>query len=109
MLPKQLRLSNERIRLILKKGSSVYSETLQCKFFLDNINNPQYAIIIPKKTIKKSTKRNRIKRLLQNVIFDLSNKHQPPIHGVFIVRSFPKELTIDLFKEEVARCLRSIA
>ncbi|MCS7317160.1 MAG: ribonuclease P protein component [Candidatus Dojkabacteria bacterium] len=70
MLPKNFRLNSNLIKYVLLNGEIV----LKNEFFIikgvcyESLNNSRFAIIVSKRVAKKSTQRNRIKRLIREWI-----------------------------------------
>jgi ribonuclease P protein component len=92
------------MRLILKTGRSVYSDSLQCKYYQDSLTTPRFAIVVPKKTVKKSTERSRIKRLLRSAIICVQKDQHVSLEGVFIVKRLPQELNLTTYVQEITTC-----
>lgn len=86
MLPRECRLPNELLRVIIKKGLFVFTDSLHIKYYLSNNSTSRFAIVIPKKIIKLATVRNRNKRLLRQALFTTQHNLAYSIDAVVTVK-----------------------
>ncbi|WGH25789.1 MAG: ribonuclease P protein component [Candidatus Shikimatogenerans bostrichidophilus] len=64
---KQKKIKKKEIKLVLKKGNILYNNYIKTIYKQNNkLLNNKITIIVPKKNIKKSVKRNKIKRRIRN-------------------------------------------
>ena len=69
MLPKKYRLRKRKeIEEIFKKGNSKNSDLVFIKFLKNNLENPRFCFIVSKKISNKAVERNKVKRLLREVV-----------------------------------------
>lgn len=69
MLKKLNRLTKQKdFEKIFKKGRSVYDSNLGIKVLKNDLSENRYGIIISAKVSKKAVERNRIKRLIREII-----------------------------------------
>ena len=69
MLPKKYRLRKRKeIEKVLKEGKSKKLKFVLVKFLKNNLENSRFCILVSRKVASKATKRNKIKRLLREVI-----------------------------------------
>jgi ribonuclease P protein component len=74
MLSKELRLANKDYPTILKRGQRTGLGWLGVSIRPSESKNLQVGVIIPASSVKKSTRRNRIKRQIHGVIQKLPNE-----------------------------------
>lgn len=77
MLPRRFRLNVNEFRL--QTGPQLKKTTPHIDLFLKKkeAQNSHFAFVVPKKLNKRTTRRNRTKRLLQEIIFHLSPRLKP--------------------------------
>ena len=71
--------------LIFKKGKSIKQGFLLLKFILNHLPYNRFAIVISKKVSKSAVKRNKIRRVLKELIKKQSVDLEKNIDGVLIV------------------------
>ena len=91
MLPKKYRINTSRdILNCLQSGTFVHGSYLYLKYIhkegLENTDT-QFGIVLSKKKIKHAVDRNRIKRLVYKIIYDLYPCLTPGYQGVFLIHS----------------------
>ena len=69
MLPKKYRLRKRKeIEKIFRKGNSKNLDLVFIKFLRNNLENPRFCFVVSKKISNKAVIRNKIKRLLREVV-----------------------------------------
>jgi len=69
MLPKKYRLKKRKeIEKVFKEGKSKKLNLVFIKFLKNNLEYPRFCFIVSKKISNKATKRNKVKRLLREVV-----------------------------------------
>ena len=69
MLPKKYRLRKRKeIEKIFKEGKSKNLNLVFIRFLKNNLGYPRFCFIVSKKVSNKATKRNKVKRLLREVV-----------------------------------------
>ena len=109
MLAKKYRLAKKKdIENTAKKGKKAYSPILGIKFIKNDLSYNRYAIIINKKVSNKATKRNRIKRIISEIL-RLNNKKVKTSFD-FVVSAFPKIIKDDkvLSYQEIEKTLLNL-
>lgn len=92
MLAKQYRLKrNKDFESTFKKGKAFNGRFLFLKLRRNNLEISRFGFVIGKKASKKSTVRNRVKRLLREVIEARLKKVKPGFDIVILVK--PKIIT----------------
>ena len=61
-------LNHQHIELLLRKGKRVIGDGITLIYTTKNIGYKKYAIIVPKKKVKKSVVRNKIKRIVREAV-----------------------------------------
>ncbi len=87
-LPRKYCLSSKsEIEGVFKKGKYLNSELFSIKFSPNSTNFSRLAVIVGKKSSKKSVLRNRIKRLVSEIIRLNYSRIKPGYNIVLIVKS----------------------
>jgi len=69
MLKKDFRLRKDKdVRRVLAKGKGFHGQFLGIKFLPNKLENNRFCLIISNKISKKSTKRNKIRRRLSEIV-----------------------------------------
>lgn len=103
MLPKQYRINKEEIPLVARKGVKSQFDGFYLKFLQnDSLANSKFGIIIPKKAIKLSVNRNRVKRVFRAALADLIKDGEFKKVG-FYVFFVSDEKLVDLALEDVKK------
>jgi len=104
MLPKNNRLDLKKDFSEIKKRGKLLRGKL-FDFLLQkpvaDFCPPAFAFIVSKKITKKATKRNRIKRLLSEVVRSFLSQLHPGIKGVFLAKKEILEKNFAEIKNEV--------
>jgi len=92
MLPKENRLTKKRdFEKVLKRGKGFKQKTLFLKTVENNLPQSRFGIIVSKKTAKKATDRNKIKRQIREILRKKLNKIKKGYDLVLVVWPFLKE------------------
>lgn len=67
MIPTPIRLSLRGEKDFFKKSKRLYLQTMTC--FWQEADQPQFAVIVPKKQVKLATDRNRMKRQVLHALY----------------------------------------
>lgn len=105
MLPKQNRLSQKEIKQIFKKNKTFQGETLILKIMPNSLPLPRFSVIVPIKVSKKSTKRNKIKRQIREILRKKLPQIKPGFDGIFIANSKILEKNYWEIDEEIEKLL----
>ncbi|GMR19284.1 MAG: hypothetical protein BMS9Abin34_416 [Patescibacteria group bacterium] len=106
MLPKENRLSSsfdfQRIRRLGRRGESPFFSFFVLREY-DRIRPPRFGFVVSAKVSKRATKRNRIRRVLQDEVGRALPRIQPGVSGVFwmkarALQSDPQELRAQVRK-----------
>lgn len=88
MLPKNLRLSSNKIKEVIEKGSYRNFDGFYVKtIFSESLAYPQFAIVISKKINKKSTKRNRLKRIIRHFLINNFNYFKKGLYVIVVTKN----------------------
>ncbi|MCJ7804290.1 ribonuclease P protein component [Patescibacteria group bacterium] len=109
MLPKTYRLPLKTELNRLKKDGQIF----QGKFFglllsPGNLNNDtsRFAVIVSNKIDKRAVKRNKIRRLINEVLKSLWPKIKTGVEGVFLVKKTATEATFEEIKNEIEKLFK---
>lgn len=94
MLPRELRLPNEVLRDVLKKGLSLSTHALYIKYLYTDNKQCRFAIIVPKKTSKLATVRNRNKRILRVALIHNNLLFKTGLDAVITLRKIEPDQNI---------------
>jgi ribonuclease P protein component len=118
MLPKKNRLDLKKDFFQIKKDGQVINEKFfnflfQIKKPTNNrhpltsiFQPPAFAFIVSKKIDKRTTKRNRIKRLLSEVIRGFLPQIRPGVKGVFFIKKEALEKNFAEIKAEIEKIFK---
>ena len=88
MLPKQYRLKKKKdFKLVFEKGKTFNNKFLFLKGAKNALKNSRFAFVVGLKTSKKAVVRNRIKRLLREIIREKLNDIKSGFDVVIRVRA----------------------
>lgn len=91
MLPKNYRLNSTEIPKVIKNGKTLNYENFYIRYLKEmDIKFPLFAISISKKIDKRSTVRNRIKRIVRVWLVKNINQFEPGKYVVVIRSLFDK-------------------
>lgn len=94
MLPSKNRLSLKKdFKRVFKKGRRLQADIFILKSIQNNLDYSRISIVIGAKVIKKSTKRNKLKRIFSSLIEKNFKKIKPGLDLVFIFKK-------DLFRKQ---------
>jgi ribonuclease P protein component len=103
MLPPENRPQNRReILTIRKKGTLFSSSSFGLLIFKKELpDSPRFAFIISTKIHQKSSKRNRVRRLLSEAIITLLPKIKPNISCLFLAKKTILNANLQDLKKEL--------
>ena len=102
MLPAKHRLTKDKeFNNIFKKGKSSYSTTLGIKVVKNNLDYSRFGILVGVKVSKKAIVRNRIKRLIREIIHARLKELKTGYDVVIIAQA----QVVDQTKEEIKQGL----
>ncbi|MCH8741343.1 ribonuclease P protein component [Patescibacteria group bacterium] len=105
-MPKQNRLRKKNdFEKVLKEGRWVKNDFLFLKWTFNNLKVSRFGFVVSRKTSKKSTLRNKIKRRLREIIKRELPKIKKGIDGVFISKSGLEKEEFQQLKETVSKIL----
>lgn len=104
MLPKQKRLNLKDGFRWVAEGKVVKTKNLVVLYRAGENKEPKVGITAPKKSFKKSTARNKAKRLVSKVLEATYNNLQGNINLVII----PKGSILNINKEDISRELKNV-
>ncbi len=104
MLKKKDRLTKKEFDRSFSVGKRYHSPTLQLIYMQSNTFHG--SAVVGKKVYKKAVDRNRLRRRLYGVLYRYQKEH--PLNGTFIIIAKPalKQISKDLFTQEVERLLQ---
>lgn len=110
MLKKQNRLSKRSDFLKLKKEGAVKQSPFFGFLYLKNeeIDKPKFGFIISKKISKRAVDRNRIKRILCEVIMTKIDFGSKKIEAIFLVKQSILKVNRKELEKEVIRVLENV-
>lgn len=110
MLPKKHRLSlRTEWRRVKKQGRLVSSKSFSLLIAQSQKKGDQppcFAFIVSKKIHPQATKRNRVRRLLQEGVGSLLSQIRPGVEGVFLARRAALEINLLQVKTELTKVFR---
>ncbi|MEW5907888.1 MAG: ribonuclease P protein component [Patescibacteria group bacterium] len=87
MLAKKGRINKHLLREILKRGTKIETRFILLKTLkINNQKSPKFAFIIPQRTAKKSTARNKIKRRARHITKKISHLFNSNSASVFLLK-----------------------
>lgn len=85
MLPKRNRLKNKKeIERVLRRGRRFKGDLLVLKILPNSQNKLRFAFLVPRRLSKKAVLRNRIKRVLREIVRMRKEKLRKGFDGVFL-------------------------
>jgi ribonuclease P protein component len=107
MLSKKYRLDKVLFNEIFLKGSSFSSRN----FIFKKINVPKeihsrFAVSVPVKIAKKSSRRNYLRRKIYNVLFPVRNDPKLSVVGVIILKNDLKNLSTESLSAEIKELIK---
>lgn len=106
MLRKVQRLLPEEIPVLLRRGARYNTPHLDVRY-QKNTNETCIGFIVAKSVDKRSTKRNRLKRVLRESIRLYLKNHTPHVHALFVMRK-PLESSLHTVNTIVAQTFEII-
>ena len=61
-------LHNYDIQRILKKGKRIVADKLTVVYETNNDKKKRYAVLVPKRKVKKSSERNKVRRIIREAV-----------------------------------------
>ena len=101
MLATLRRLRAHEVREVLKKGASRRSTYLSMKYVASK-TSLRSAAVVSKKTAKKATERNRLRRALYRALASRSEEGQ----AVLLVQKVPKDAPTEAFRADLGVLFR---
>ncbi|MFA7662432.1 MAG: ribonuclease P protein component [Patescibacteria group bacterium] len=102
MLPKQFRLRKTKdFDLIWKKGRSFFVKTLGAKVVKNELPDSRFGFVVSTKISKKAVVRNRVKRLLRQMIHEKLAEIKPGFDVIFYARPGIQILETPEFNQQV--------
>jgi len=110
MLPKKNRLTKEKdFKQVIKKGRSFFISEFGIKFLKKKSLSPtKIGIVIPKKITRTIVKRNRVKRQIRHIFFDLIEQMPPRYQIVFLARADLLKLEFKKMQEKIIAVLKQV-
>lgn len=112
MLPAKYRLRNKNdITKVYRRGQSFFSSPFKVRFLPNQISASRFAFIIPNKVIKKSYKRNLLKRKLRSAVYDYLSKKglkgEPSFDvAINVIKEPATPYNYQQIKEDIEICLK---
>lgn len=112
MLPKENRLSsNFDFRKVRRSGERCKSPFFSF-FVLREVgkvkNPPRFGFVVSTKVTKKASKRNRVRRVLQDEVGSLLSRVQPGVSGAFWVKTKALEADPEELRLQVRKVLKKV-
>lgn len=110
MLKKRNRITKRSDFLKLKNKGAVNQSPFFGFIFLENIElkESKFGFIISKKISKKAVVRNKIKRILSQIVKENLILLNKKIEGIFLIKHQCKDLNIVKIKDEVKRIFENV-
>ncbi len=106
MLPRTYRLKGADIKRIFKNNKKAISNKNIIIYFLKNeFNHPRFAVIVSSQAIKKATKRNRIKRWIKAVLYQLKDRISEGYDIIVFVKRYDSGENYKYFYETISYLL----
>lgn len=107
MLPKDKRVTTEVFAEVLKKGVSLFTPALSLKYIKKTTQSPsRFSVFVPKKVLKKSVDRNKVKRKINAVLVSLYPEIEDSFVGVLFAKHHTQTLPYSLLVTEVRQILK---
>jgi len=85
MLPQENRLKNKKeIEKVLRKGKKFKKDLIILKILPNPHNKLRFAFLVSRKVSKKATIRNRVKRVLREIVRKRKEKLKKGFDGIFL-------------------------
>jgi ribonuclease P protein component len=94
MLKKINRLDKRSVDKVFKKGFYLNSLFLTFKFLKTNTPSFRISVVVPKSTNKLAVKRNKLKRMVYDIIKKNIDDSLKGVWGVFIFKKEPDNLLV---------------
>ena len=105
-LPTKNRIKSKKdLDQLFKKGTTVKGAFLFIKYIKNNLQIPRFTIIVPARLYKKSSSRNRIKRIINEQLKLVLNNME---NGYDILISVKNRTEEDCFKKDILKILEII-
>lgn len=110
MLPKENRLERERFKEILSRGKRQRGDSLTLVYQnSQNANSIKLGIIVSKKTEKKASDRNKLKRRIRNILIkEILSDPKTALEGVIIAYPEVKNKKFSELKEEIVKIFQKM-
>lgn len=106
MLPQKNRLKRKKdFNLTFKKGKSFRSKLVEIKLRKVEGNEKKFAFVAPVKCFKKATERNRVKRILREIIREKTDKIVNGVNVIFIAKEDFLNHNFEEIEKEVNKSL----
>ncbi len=103
MLNKKQRINGNLFKEIFKKGETKKSSHFICKFLKDeDIKKTKFAVVVPKKQIKKAIWRNFLRRRIYNAIKYSLKENTLPYSFIIFTKFGVSNLSFKEIKEEIS-------
>jgi|SRR6056297_1035548 len=109
MLKKKNRLNKQReFDRVFQNGSSSFDRFIGVKAAKNNLENNRFGVIVSNKVSKKAVERNRIKRILREIIKDYREETRPGLDIVVIALPPSRERTFSQLKDSYYKHLKKL-
>lgn len=107
MLPKQHRLVlRKEFNRIKKQGQFFQGRLFSLLIIKQASLKKRFAFVVSKKIAKNATKRNKIRRLLAEAVYDYLTRIKTGVDGVFLIKKTIIAKNLDQIKKEVERIFK---
>ena len=106
MLPPKNRANRKLLIKILKEGKSFFSTNVFLKTIPISQNNPVFAFVVPAKTLKKATERNKLKRRARYIVKTTLKEIKKGLGVVLFFKKGIKNKSFYEIKEEVTQLFK---
>lgn len=106
MLPKDLRVTTEVFKKVLKEGVSLHTPALSFRYYKETTHRPsRFSVFVPKKVLKKAVDRNRLKRRINACLVEMYPVLNQSFTGVFFAKQNTCTLPAETLKKEIVEIL----
>lgn len=91
---------------VLRKGRTIKGKFLILKFVENSLTKNRFGFIVSKKISKKATDRNKVKRIISEIVRIKIKEIKKPIDAVFIARKSIERQRFQEIEKEVIQILK---
>lgn len=106
MLSAKNRADKKLLIKILKEGKSFFSNNILLKTLPVNQNNSVFAFVVPAKTIKKATDRNKLKRRVRHIVKTSLEEIKKGVGVIVFLKKGIKNKSFYETKEEITQLFK---